>query len=117
MKKKIIIILLVLILITGGILFFLTRKKEFYSLEDESILLLKDKIEVYEKYKLSDIVRLDGERKILNDYQIDTDTLGKKDIELIYLDLDGDKRKGTINVEVVDARTVLGKRSYLGTMI
>lgn len=120
MKKKIIIILLVLILITGGILFFLTRKKEFYSLEDESILLLKDKIEVYEKYKLSDIVRLDGERKILNDYQIDTDTLGKKDIELIYLDLDGDKRKGTISVEVVDSTPPyvgLGNHytHYLGT--
>lgn len=120
MKKKIIIILLVLILITGGILFFLTRKKEFYSLEDESVLLLKDKIEVYEKYKLSDIVRLDGDRKILNDYQIDTDILGKKDIELIYLDLDGDKRKGTISVEVVDSTPPyvgLGNHytHYLGT--
>ena len=120
MKKKIIIVLLILILITGGVLFFLTRKKEFYPLEEESILLLKDKIEVYDKINLSDILKLDGERKIFNDYQIDTNSLGKKDLELIYLDSDNDKRKGTISIEIVDSTPPyvgLGSHytHYLGT--
>lgn len=102
MKKKLIIILLILILITGGFLFFLTRKKEFYSLEEESILLLKDEVEIYDNVKLSDIVRLDGERKLFRDYELDTNALGKKELELVYFDLDGDKRKGKIYVDVVD---------------
>lgn len=105
-KKKIIIILLILIFIVGiaiGVLFFTLRDKESYDelITIDKIEVTEKNIEVYSKVKLSEIVSLHNGIKLLEDYEIDTDKLGKIKLLVDYSEEDKDK-KGYVEVNIVD---------------
>jgi len=89
MKKVLIVCLTILFIIVGVLLF--TRKKEFYPLEKDMIVLNRD-VNIYDYIELKDIISFEGDRTLINNYKIDTSSIGKKDVEIIYYDLDHDKR-------------------------
>ena len=100
-KKKIIIIsviVLVVILVISLIIYFNTR-----IVVDNSGFTLKDDltINVYSDVKVKDFIKdIDG--KVVDNNKINTIQLGTVDVEFIYLNNDGKKRKGTFEVEVKD---------------
>lgn len=105
-KKKIIIILLILIFIVGiaiGILFFTLRDKESYDelITIDKIEVTEKNIEVYSKVKLSKILSLHNGIKLLEDYEIDTDKVGKIKLLVDYSVEEKDK-KGYVEVNIVD---------------
>ncbi len=105
-KKKIIIILLILIFIVGiaiGVLFFTLHNKESYDelITIDKIEVREKNIEVYSKVKLSEIVSLHNGIKLLEDYEIDTDKVGKIKLLVDYSEEEKDK-KGYVEVNIVD---------------
>ena len=103
-NRKIIIILSSILLVLIGLLVCLKIfiKPEFYSLDEKQVYLLKSKLEVYDYLSLSEIIHMDDGLELLKDYKVNTRNLGKQELEVIYLDEDKDKRKGTLEIEVVD---------------
>ena len=103
-KNKIIIFLSIILLILLIILLCLKLliKPEFYSLDKDEVYLEKNKLEVYDYLDLSEILHLCKGCKLLNDYKINTRNLGKQELEIIYLDEENDKCKGTLEIEVLD---------------
>ena len=103
-NNKVIIILSSILLILLIVLLCLKIfiKPEFYSLDEENVYLEKDKLEVYDYYSLSEILHLCDGCKLLKDYKINARSLGKQELEVIYLDEDNDKCKGTLELEVLD---------------
>lgn len=104
-SKKIIIFLSSILIILLGVLICLIIfiKPEFYSLEKDKVYLTKNVLEVYDYYNLSDILHLDDGLELINDYKINARDLGKQELEIQYFDEDKDKRKGTLEIEVVDS--------------
>jgi len=100
-KKKIIIvpvILVVVILAISLIIYFNTR-----IVVDNSAFTLKDDltVNVYSDVKVKDFIKdIDGE--VIDNNKINTIELGTVDVEFIYLNSDGKKRKGTFEVLVKD---------------
>ena len=105
-KKKIIIfiiLLLIIALITAFIIYLNVR-----IVDDNSGFTLKDDMtaEVYTKANLKDYIdTIEG--KILSSDKIDTKKLGKQELTFIYLNKDNKKRRGTIEVNVVDTEKPL----------
>lgn len=104
-SKKIIIILSSILIILLGVLICLKLliKPEFYSIEKDKVYLIKDVLEVYDYYNLSDILHLDDGLELINDYKINARELGKQELEVQYFDEDKDKRKGYVEINVVDS--------------
>lgn len=102
MNKKYIYLFVVLIIITViSIGIYLVWDKEI-PIDNSSFTLVSDvKIEVYSDSKISSkIQNIDG--TIIEDKKIDTNKLGKQKIEFLYKNEKGRKRKGVIEIEVVD---------------
>lgn len=102
MNKKYIYLFVVLIIITViSIGIYLVWDKEI-PIDNSSFTLVSDvKIEVYSDSKISSkIQNIDG--TIIEDKKIDTNKLGKQKIEFLYKNAKGRKRKGVIEIEVVD---------------
>lgn len=102
MNKKYIYLFVVLIIITViSIGIYLVWDKEI-PVDNSSFTLVSDvKIEVYSDSKISSkIQNIDG--TIIEDKKIDTNKLGKQKIEFLYKNEKGRKRKGVIEIEVVD---------------
>ena len=100
-KKKIIIIsaiVIVAILIISLIIYFNVR-----IVVDNSGFTLKDDltVNVYSDVKVKDFIKdIDG--KLVDNNKINTNKLGKVEVEFIYLNSDEKKRKGVFEVEVKD---------------
>ena len=100
-KKKIItfiILLLVIALITAFIIYLNVR-----IVDDNSGFTLKEDLtaEVYTKANIKDFIKtIEGD--ILSSDKIDNETLGKQELTFIYLNKDNKKRRGTIEINVVD---------------
>ena len=105
-KKKIIIfiiLLLVIALITAFIIYLNVR-----IVDDNSGFTLKDDLtaEVYTKANIKDFIKtIEGD--ILSSDKIDTETLGTQELTFIYLNKDNKKRRGTIEINVVDTEKPL----------
>ena len=105
-KKKIIIfiiLLLVIALITAFIIYLNIR-----IIDDNSGFTLKDDLtaEVYTKANIKDFIKtIEGD--ILSSDKIDTETLGTQELTFIYLNKDNKKRRGTIEINVVDTEKPL----------
>lgn len=100
-KKKIIIIsiiVLVVILFITLIIYFNTR-----IVVDNSSFTLKDDltVNVYNNVKVKYFIK-DIEGEVIENSKINTNELGKVDVEFIYLNKDNKKRKGTFEIEVKD---------------
>lgn len=102
MKKKIIIVMTltgIILLIIGSILLLMTRKPKV----DTSGYKLIDNIEVnvYSQKKVSDFISsIKG--KVITNEKINTEHLGKQEVDFIYENEKGEKRTGIINVNIVD---------------
>lgn len=100
-KKKIIIIssiFIVVILIIAMIIYFYTR-----IVVDNSGFILKDDltVNVYSDVEVKDFIKdIDG--KVVDNVKINTKSLGKVEVEFVYLNSDEKKRKGVFEVEVKD---------------
>ena len=105
-KKKIIIfiiLLLVIALITAFIIYL-----NVGIVDDNSGFTLKEDLtaEVYTKANLENYIdNIEG--KILSSDKIDTKKLGKQELTFIYLNKDNKKRRGTIEINVVDTEKPL----------
>ena len=105
-KKKIIIfiiLLLVIALITAFIIYLNVR-----IVDDNSGFTLKDDLtaEVYTKANIKDFIKtIEGD--ILSSDKIDNETLGTQELTFIYLNKDNKKRRGTIEINVVDTEKPL----------
>ena len=105
-KKKIIIfiiLLLVIALITAFIIYLNIR-----IIDDNSGFTLKDDLtaEVYTKANIKDFIKtIEGD--ILSSDKIDTEALGTQELTFIYLNKDNKKRRGTIEINVVDTEKPL----------
>ena len=103
MKKIIfLIITTLLILLFGFISYKLLYKPEYYPLEKDKVYLNKKELEVYEYIDLSEILHMPDDYILLKDYKVNTRELGRIKLEVIYKDSDNDKRKGTLEINIVD---------------
>ena len=103
MKKKVIAILILIIGITILIIYLNNRV-----VDDNSGFTLKEnlKTEIYTKANINDYIK-SIEGKIIEKPQINTKKLGKQEISFIYLNKDNKKRRGTIEIEIVDTEKPL----------
>ena len=103
MKKKVIAILILIIGITILIIYLNNRV-----VDDNSGFTLKEnlKTEIYTKANINDYIK-NIEGKIIEKPQINTKKLGKQEISLIYLNKDNKKRRGNIEIEIVDTEKPL----------
>ena len=103
MKKKVIAILILIIGITILIIYLNNRV-----VDDNSGFTLKEnlKTEIYTKANINDYIK-NIEGKIIEKPQINTKKLGKQEISFIYLNKDNKKRRGTIEIEIVDTEKPL----------
>ena len=105
-KKKIIIfliLLLVIALITAFIIYLNVR-----IVDDNSGFTLKDDLtaEVYTKASIENYIdTIEGD--ILSSDKVDTETLGTQELTFIYLNKDNKKRRGTIEINIVDTEKPL----------
>ena len=105
-KKKIIIfiiLLLVIAIITAFIIYLNVR-----IVDDNSGFTLKDDLttEVYTKASIENYIdTIEGD--ILSSDKVDTETLGTQELTFIYLNKDNKKRRGTIEINVVDTEKPL----------
>lgn len=103
MNKKIVVIVSLICLVTIIILLLLIdHKKENLNniIEEQDIKIISNKIEVYSNIKLSDIIELKG-YALVNDYKIDTDELGTKELEFEYINYE-ETKKEKITINIVD---------------
>lgn len=110
-KNKIIILVLCIIfllLLAIFLIFYTNSTKEEFNpddyepIEDTKIFFLKDNLEVYEDVKLSDVVKLSNNSKIINDYKIDTKELGIIKLYLKYEE-NGKEKKNYTSIKVIDS--------------
>ena len=103
MKKKVIAILILIIGITILIIYLNNRV-----VDDNSGFTLKEnlKTEIYTKANINDYIK-NIEGKIIEKPQINIKKLGKQEISFIYLNKDNKKRRGTIEIEIVDTEKPL----------
>ena len=101
MKKKVIAILIIGITI---LIIYLNNRV----VDDNSGFTLKEnlKTEIYTKANINDYIK-NIEGKIIEKPQINTKKLGKQEISFIYLNKDNKKRRGTIEIEIVDTEKPL----------
>ena len=105
MKKRLsIVIVLIVILIISIIVFKVVKKNQI--VEDyTNVVVLKEKLEVYQEYKLSDVVKIKN-AQITNDRIINTKKLGKEKLEIFYNE-EKTRKKAYLEIEVVDTKAPL----------
>lgn len=105
-KKKIINILLISILVVVLIILILLlikRNKESYDnyITVDKVEVIKDNLEVYSKVKISEVVSLHNGIKLIEDYEINTDKIGKIKLLIDYSE-EGKNKKGYVEINIVD---------------
>lgn len=105
MKKRLsIIIVLIVILLLSVIVFKAVNKNKI--IEDyTNVVVQKEKLEVYQEYKLSDVVKIKN-AQITNDRVINTKKLGKEKLEIFYKE-EKTQKKAYLEIEVVDTKAPL----------
>ena len=101
MRKNIWLIIIFIMIIIFCFIFHILKNDEII-FDNSSFTTVEDmKVEIYDDIKVSSKIKnING--IILEDKKIETDTLGKKTIEFLYKNKKGKKRKGNIEIEVVD---------------
>ena len=105
-KKRVIIAIVILMLLIGIISFIIYLNVRI--VDDNSGFTLKEDLttEVYTEAKVENFIdEIEGD--ILEEDKINTEKLGKQEISFIYLNNDNKKRRGTIEIEVVDTEEPL----------
>ena len=105
-KKRLIIAIILLLLIIGIIATIIYLNVRI--VDDNSGFTLKEDLtaEVYTEADITDYIdTIEGD--ILEKDNIDTETIGTKEVTFIYLNSDNRKRRGTINIEIVDTEEPL----------
>ncbi len=103
MKRSLIIaILIFLIVIILGVSSYFVFSEKNIPIDNEGFTLIDNlNIEVYEEATVSSMISsING--KIIEDKEIDTNNLGTQKIEFLYENEKGKKRKGELNIDVVD---------------
>lgn len=120
MRKKYIwisLILIVLISLIVTFIIYLIKEKEI-PVDNSAFTLVDDMtIEVYSDLTiLSKIKKIDGE--LIQNSEINTDTIGTQTIEFVYRNSQGKKRRGCFDIEIIDTTKpiVLLKNSYSVTV-
>lgn len=101
MKRKIVIITIIvaIVLVMLGCILIVKSKPK---LDTSGYKLIKNrKVEVYSNQKISNFVTVKG-GKIITDKKINTQKLGDQELSFIYENEKGKKRKGLLNIEIVD---------------
>lgn len=103
-NKKIVLIIIILIIAIIGLIIYLNNR----IVDDNSGFTLKEnlKTEIYTEANIDDYIK-NIEGKIIEKSQINTKKLGKQEISFIYLNKDNKKRRGTIEIEIVDTEKPL----------
>lgn len=106
MNKKKLLITLLIIFIIGliAVIIYLNNRV----IDDNSGFTLKEnlKTEVYTKTNVKNYLET-IEGKIISEDNIDNEKLGKQTVSFIYLNKDNKKRRGTIEIEIVDTEKPL----------
>lgn len=118
MKKFFISIIISSVLITSIITIGIVRiKKENDQIDRESVTLREDlTVEFGKEVKVSSFIdKLNGQ--MLNDFIIETDELGTKEITFEFLNIKNKHKKATFNIEIIDktAPKIYGGNSYTVT--
>lgn len=103
MKKVIIIVIVLVIVLALGIGFWLYKEEqENIKLDKESVSLKEDlSVEFGEKAKVSDFLEsLNG--KLVEDFEIDTESLGEKQVQFEYINIKNKKRKHEFTIKIID---------------
>ena len=117
MKQKVVVIwilviLIIILSITSIMIYF--NVKENKRIDAEAVTLYENRtIEFGKKAKVSDFIEnING--KLIDDYEIDTENLGDKEIDFEFLNIKNKKRKGTYWVKIIDttAPKILCGNSY-----
>lgn len=100
------IILIVLSIFTlavgvGALSLILKNDEELMPIDENIISVLEEKIEVYDKKYLKDIIEVNDGIILEDDYLIDTNKLGKIQLEVTYKEK-GKTKKGYIETNIVD---------------
>lgn len=103
MNRKLFLIPLFLFivgLVLVGIYFYYQNKE--IPIDNSGFVVIDDlEVEVYDKVNISSKIKsIDGE--IIEDISVDSHMLGNKTIQFLYNNNDGKKRRGIIDIEVVD---------------
>lgn len=117
MSKKYVVFIILIIILLGLIGIYVFRDKEI-PVDNNGFTLVTDmSVEVYDEAFISSKIK-DINGKILEDTKIDTSSIGKKDISFLYENEKGKKRKGNVQVEVVDTTKpmILMGNSYTVTV-
>lgn len=101
MKKRILLIIILIIIITIGIWLYLDIK-ENKRIDAEAVTLSEDlTVEFGKDVKISDFIEnLNG--TLLENYKIDTEYLGQKEVSFEFLNIRNKKRKANFTITVVD---------------
>ena len=101
MKKRILLIIILIIIITIGIWLYLDIK-ENKRIDAEAVTLSEDlTVEFGKDVKISDFIEnLNG--TLLENYKIDTEYLGQKEVYFEFLNIRNKKRKANFTITVVD---------------
>ena len=112
MKKRYIFIIIILLLILIPIFYYTYRVK----FDKREVVLVKNlKVEVNDSKKVSDFIkRVNG--NIVNDYKIDTTSLGIKHLKLTYINKENIKVTYNFDVKVVDTTAPVVWVDYLYTV-
>lgn len=107
MKKKYILFILIILVVTllSTIYIVINKKPSIIveNIEESENIILIDELtsEVYSDVKVSDYIKsING--TIIDDYEIDTKTLGEVNISFMYLDIKNRKISTSFNITVVD---------------
>lgn len=106
MKKRtiLLIIISIIIVLIGSI--FLYKYIQIKTAKVEIKYIDNLNIEVYSSVKVSDIIKsING--KIINDYKIDTKSLGHKEIKFEYVNDDNIKIKQNVKINIIDSEAPL----------
>ena len=100
MKKVFLVSLILLMLIGVGVLGYFIYDDYKLKEDNTKYTIITNKIEVFEKHKLSELIKIDN-GKLDKDIEIEESELKKKDIEFNYT-YKNKPRKGKLTIEIVD---------------
>lgn len=101
MKKNTILITIGIVLLLCIFLVVVLTNKNSIPLDNNGFTTTSTDFEVYSDVYLSDNVKIPN-GKVLENKKIDTSDIGKYNLEFIYVNSNGKKRRGIINYNVVD---------------
>lgn len=96
----------ILFIVAGIVGIYLSNKEETIYEPSNRMTILRKEAEVYETYQVSDFVTITN-GILLEDPIVDTSTLGKKNIAIVYEDEKGKKQQEMMTIEVKDHKKPL----------